>query len=82
MRHRFWAAALAAALVAPATAGAQSAVRDSGLILSTPEAAIAAPVERYEDGMSLIVDLSDRMLYVISGGEVKRQFPVSVGSEG
>lgn len=82
MRHRFWAAALAAALAAPATAGAQSAVRDTGLILSTPEAAIAAPVERYEDGMSLIVDLSDRMLYVVSGGEVKRQFPVSVGSEG
>ena len=82
MRHSFWAAALAAAsLAAPAVARGQAAPRDTGLILSTPEAAIAAPVQRYEN-MSLLVDLSDRTLYVISEGEVKRTFPVSVGQEG
>lgn len=80
MRHRFWMIAMAA-LAAPAAASAQAAPRDTGLILSTPEAAIAAPVERYPE-MSLLVDLSDRTLYLISEGEVKRQWPVSVGQEG
>jgi lipoprotein-anchoring transpeptidase ErfK/SrfK len=74
--------ALAAAVFAvPAMANAQPAPRDTGLILSTPEAAIAAPVRRVEN-MSLLVDLSDRTLFVMSGDEVVRRFPVSVGSEG
>ncbi|HKP74547.1 MAG TPA: L,D-transpeptidase [Longimicrobiaceae bacterium] len=82
MRHTIWALALAAAsLAAPPELRGQAAPRDTGLILSTPEAAIAAPVERYPN-MSLIVDLSDRMLYLVSEGEVKRQWPVSVGQEG
>src|ERR1700741_411741 len=81
MRHRFWAAALAAALAAPAGARAPAGPRDTRLGLSTPQAAIAAPVQRYA-AMSLLVDLSDRTLYVLSEGEVVRRFPVSVGQEG
>jgi lipoprotein-anchoring transpeptidase ErfK/SrfK len=82
MRHRFWAIALSAAsLAVPAEASGQPAPRDTGLILSTPAAAIAAPVQRYKD-MSLLVDLSDRMLFVLSEGEVVRRYPVSVGAEG
>jgi lipoprotein-anchoring transpeptidase ErfK/SrfK len=82
MRHRFWAAALAAAsLAGAAEAKGQAAPRDTGLILSTPEAAIEAPVERYK-AMSILVDLSDRTLFVLEEGEVVRRFPVSVGSEG
>ena len=82
MRHSFIGMiALAAGLAVPAAANAQPAPRDTGLILSTPEAAIAAPVQRYRD-MSLLVDLSDRTLFVLSEGEVVRRFPVSVGAEG
>ena len=82
MRHRFWVAALAAASLAGATeAKGQAAPRDTGLILSTPEAAIEAPVERYK-AMSILVDLSDRTLFVLDDGEVVRRFPVSVGAEG
>jgi lipoprotein-anchoring transpeptidase ErfK/SrfK len=81
MRHRFMGMiALAAAAVATPARG-QPAPRDTGLILSTPESAIAAPVQRYPE-MSLLVDLSDRTLFVLSEGEVVRQFPVSVGQEG
>ena len=83
MRHRFMGmvALAAAAFAVPARANAQPAPRDTGLILSTPEAAIAAPVQRIEN-MSLLVDLSDRTLFVMSGDEVVRRFPVSVGAEG
>jgi len=83
MRHRFMGmvAFAAASLAAPSAASAQPAPRDTGLILSTPESAIAAPVRRYKD-MSLLVDLSDRTLFVLSEGEVVRRFPVSVGQEG
>ncbi|MFL5386619.1 MAG: L,D-transpeptidase [Longimicrobiaceae bacterium] len=80
MRHRFWIIAMAA-LAAPAAASGQAAPRDTGLILSTPEAAIAAPVPRYK-AMSILVDLSDRTLFVLDEGEVVRRFPVSVGAEG
>ena len=82
MRHSFiGTVALAAAFAVPAAAKGQPAPRDTGLILSTPEAAIASPVQRYRD-MSLLVDLSDRTLFVLSEGEVVRRFPVSVGAEG
>jgi lipoprotein-anchoring transpeptidase ErfK/SrfK len=73
-------AGLALAL-ATVPALAQSAVRDTGLILSSPEAAIAAETPRLKE-LSLVVDLSDRMLYVRSAGEVVKRFPVSVGQEG
>jgi len=83
MRHRFFGmfALAAAAFAVPAGAKGQPAPRDTGLILSTPEAAIAAPARRVAN-MSLLVDLSDRTLFVMSGSEVVRRFPVSVGSEG
>jgi lipoprotein-anchoring transpeptidase ErfK/SrfK len=66
---------------APAPGRAQSAPRDTGLILANPEAAVAAPVERLPE-FSLLVDLSDRTLYVKSGARVVRRFPVSVGQDG
>ena len=83
MRHRFLGmiALAAAAAAVPAGVRGQPAPRDTGLILSTPEAAIAAPVLRVRN-MSLIVDLSERTLFVMSGDEVVRRFPVSVGAEG
>jgi len=83
MRQRFLGMVALAAVAAAVPAGArgQPAPRDTGLILSTPEAAIAAPVLRVRN-MSIVVDLSDRMLFVMSGDEVVRRFPVSVGQEG
>ena len=82
-QKKWWPIALAgAAILLSGPAAAQlSAPRDSGLILSTPEAAIAQPVRVLED-FSLVVDISDRMLYVMSGDSVARSYPVSVGSEG
>ncbi|HEX2203678.1 MAG TPA: L,D-transpeptidase [Longimicrobium sp.] len=85
MMHPKWRTlALAAALVAaaPLPARAQhTAPRDTGLIVGSLEAAIRQPAERLDE-FSLTVDLSDRKLYVMSGDEVVRTFPVSVGSEG
>jgi lipoprotein-anchoring transpeptidase ErfK/SrfK len=70
------------ALAAPAAAQApNTAPRDTGLILSSVEAAVRTRVERYED-FSLIVDLSDRRLYLMSGDDVVRSYLVSVGDEG
>ncbi|HYJ81192.1 MAG TPA: hypothetical protein VEW03_16375, partial [Longimicrobiaceae bacterium] len=56
--------ALAAALFLASTPvrAQHTAPRDTGLILSTPEAAVARPVRQVED-FSITVDLSDRMLY-------------------
>lgn len=79
--------ALAAALLGPAAAGAQmaerpgmdAAPRDSGLIVGSVQAAIRQPVRRVEN-FNLVVDLSDRTLYVMSGREVVRTFPVSIGT--
>ncbi|HEU0013999.1 MAG TPA: L,D-transpeptidase [Longimicrobium sp.] len=93
IRFPRWTLALAALLAAaPAAAQAQmaradgdrrpaAAARDTGLIVSSVEAAIARPAPRYEN-FSLIVDLSDRMLYVLSGDDVVRQYPVAIGEEG
>ncbi|HWK89085.1 MAG TPA: L,D-transpeptidase [Longimicrobium sp.] len=93
MHCRRWMMALAALLVAaPAASQAQmaradadararpTAARDTGLIVSSVEAAIARPAPRYEN-FSLIVDLSDRVLYVLSGADVVRQYPVAIGEE-
>lgn len=72
-------AAAAALILAPVTAAAQG--QHTGLVLSSMEAAVARPVERY-DNFSLLVDLSDRTIYALSGREVVRSWPVSVGQEG
>ena len=83
MRLRTWfmaAAAMAAAL--PEMGSAQAPVaRDTGLIVGSVQAAIRQPARRMED-FSMIVDLSDRRLYVLSGDDVVRTFPVAVGDEG
>ena len=79
-----WGWAVAAALAAAAPAAAQApntAPRDTGLILGSVEAAIRTEVQRYEE-FSLIVDLSDRRLYLMSGDDVVRSYLVSVGEEG
>lgn len=77
-----WALVAAALISAPAAAQApNTAPRDTGLILSSVEAAIRTPVVRHED-FSLIVDLSDRRLYLMSGDDVVRTYLVSVGEEG
>ena len=72
-------AAVAALALAPVTVAAQG--QHTGLVLSSMEAAVARPVERY-DNFSLLVDLSDRTIYALSGREVVRSWPVSVGQEG
>ncbi|HET7234474.1 MAG TPA: L,D-transpeptidase [Longimicrobium sp.] len=74
-------AAAAAMILAPAALHAQEARRPSGLIVSSMEQAVSRPVERVEN-FSLLVDLSDRTLYALSGREVVRSWPVSVGQEG
>ena len=81
MQHKWFALAALAAALAPGTARAQAAPRDTGLILSSVEAAVNVPVTRMKN-FSLTVDLSDRKLYLISDGDVVRVFPVSVGQEG
>lgn len=82
VKHRMtWAAvAMAVAAMAPSDAGAQVA-RDTGLIVSSVEQAAAEPATRIEN-FSLMVDLSERQLYVMSGERVVRRWPVSVGEEG
>jgi lipoprotein-anchoring transpeptidase ErfK/SrfK len=80
----WWAVAVALAAVAPQTAQAQApapAARDSGLIVGSVEAAIRQPARRMEN-FGLVVDISDRRLYVMSGNDVVRTFPVAVGEEG
>lgn len=82
MQQKWRAIAAAAALVlAPVTVDAQQARRPTGLILSSLEQAVSVPVERMEN-FSLVVDLSDRVIYALSGDEVVRSWPVSVGLEG
>ncbi|HEY0151514.1 MAG TPA: L,D-transpeptidase [Longimicrobium sp.] len=66
----------------PAMASAQStAPRDTGLIVSTMEAAVAQPVAKAER-LTVTVDLSDRTLFVMDGQRVLRRFPVSIGAAG
>jgi lipoprotein-anchoring transpeptidase ErfK/SrfK len=81
MHQKWFAIAAIAAALAPGVARAQGAPRDTGLIISTVEAAARAPVTRWKN-FSMTVDLSDRKLYLISDGEVVRTFPVAVGQEG
>ena len=80
--HRTWWTTLAAgvAALAPALAAAQmTAPRDTGLIVGSLEAAIRQPAPRMEE-FSITVDLSDRQLYVMSGEDVVRSWPVSIGT--
>ena len=80
-RHAAGTLGLLAALWAAAPAAAQApAPLERGLILGSVEAAMRVPVERHED-FSLTIDLSDRRLYLLSGDEVVKTYPVSVGLE-
>ena len=78
----WWAVAAVMAVGLPEAGAAQAPVaRDTGLIVGSVEAAIRQPARRMED-FGLIVDLSDRRLYVMSGSDVVQTFPVAVGEEG
>ena len=77
-----FAVAAAMAVALPQVGGAQAPVaRDTGLIVGSVQAAIRQPARRMEN-FGLIVDLSDRRLYVMSGSDVVRTFPVAIGEEG
>lgn len=73
--------AAAVMVLAPLSARAQAAARDTGLILGSLSQAVAVPVERV-DNFSLLVDLSDRKIYALSGNEVIRTWPIAIGQEG
>ena len=75
-----WTLGAAAALIAlaPNAAGAQAPLA-RGLIVGSVDSAIEQPVERMES-FSLVIDLSDRTLFVMSGDDVVRTFPVAVGT--
>jgi lipoprotein-anchoring transpeptidase ErfK/SrfK len=80
---RLWMVAAAVAATAGAVAvapaeGQQAQPLEQGLIVSTPRAAIERGAERIEN-LALQVSVSERMLYVMSGDEVVRRYPVSVG---
>lgn len=79
-----WMVAVALVVAAPRMAGAQApapAARDTGLIVGSVESAIRQPAPRL-DRFNLVVDLSDRRLYVLDGENVVRTWPVAVGEEG
>lgn len=79
-----WVVAVALAVAAPQAAAGQApapAARDTGLIVGSVEAAIRQPAPRL-DRFNLVVDLSDRRLYVLDGENVVRTWPVAVGEEG
>jgi lipoprotein-anchoring transpeptidase ErfK/SrfK len=80
---RFLTTTLTAGLLAglaTAPVGAQSAPRDTGLILSSVEQAVNAPLPEVES-LSLLVDLSARTLFVMDGRRVVRRYPVAVGGD-
>lgn len=83
MRIKFgWVVAAALAVGIPDAGAAQApAARDTGLIVGSVESAIRQPARRM-DNFGLIVDISDRRLYVMSGDDVVQTFPVAVGDEG
>ena len=80
MRIKHIVGLMAALLAFAPDAGAQAAARDTGLIVGSLEAAIRQPAARMQN-FSLVVDLSDRQLHVMSGTDVVRTFPVAVGEE-
>lgn len=77
MRLSGMAAAVAVAMAAAPEAPAQL-VGDTGLVLASAEAALERRMEPIEN-LSIHVDLSDRVLSLMSGDRVVRQYPVSVG---
>jgi lipoprotein-anchoring transpeptidase ErfK/SrfK len=82
MTKSWWVVAAAMAVAVPDAGAAQAPVaRDTGLIVGSVEAAIRQPARRMEN-FGLIVDISERRLYVMSGNDVVRTFPVAVGEEG
>jgi lipoprotein-anchoring transpeptidase ErfK/SrfK len=84
MRNRWILMAAGLLAIAPAAEAQQArhtVPRDTGLILGSVHAAIRTPVQRMEN-MAVVVDLSDRRLYVTSGSTVVREYMVSVGEEG
>jgi lipoprotein-anchoring transpeptidase ErfK/SrfK len=60
---------------------AQHAPRDTGLVVSSLEAAVTRPVPEIET-LGITVDISARTLYVLDGRRVVRRYPVSVGGDG
>jgi lipoprotein-anchoring transpeptidase ErfK/SrfK len=64
------------ALLAPTAAAAQAPER--GLILGSVAAALEAPMTPIEN-LSITIDLGDRTLSLMSGDEVVRRYPVSIG---
>ena len=76
-RTKWWALLLAAPLALAPRAQAQAPL-ERGVILGSMERAVTRPVERWDD-MSLVVDISERRLYVLSGDSVVHQYPVAVG---
>ena len=83
MKLRIGFVAAAAMAVALSDVGSAQApvARDTGLIVGSVQAAIRQPARRMES-FGLIVDLSDRRLYVMSGDDVVRSFPVAIGEAG
>lgn len=80
--NKWWVVAAALAAALPETGSAQAPVaRDTGLIVGSVQSAVRQPARRVEN-FGLVVDLSDRRLYVMSGQDVVRTFPVAIGEEG
>ncbi len=80
MKNIRWTAWILAAALAVAPAAAQGQmIGDTGLVLASAEAALERPMEPI-DNLSLQVDLSERTLSLLSGDEIVRQYPVSVGT--
>src|SRR5687767_12621554 len=68
MKNRYWVAAVATLSVAGVAA---VTVPGSRITETAEEAAV--------NGVSLEVDLSERQLHVMEGGEVVRSYPVAIG---
>lgn len=67
MKNRYWVAALATLSVAGIAA------------VAVPEPKINAAAEEAVASVSLEVDLSERQLHVVQGGEVIESYPVAIG---
>lgn len=80
MKNIRWTAWILAAALAVAPAAAQGQmIGDTGLVLASAEAALERRMTPIEN-LSLQVDLSERTLSLLSGDEIVRQYPVSVGT--
>lgn len=68
--------AVLAAFLGGAVIGGGGAVAQREAPAATVQALVPAGTA---DGFSITVDLSDRMLYVMRGGEVEREYRVAIG---